>query len=592
MPPTLASLRPPHLKVYDRGSGVKGHPIPALMQQHPLLISDLLTYAGKFHPNVEIVSRLPELPVTAPPHRSNFATLNDRSQQLANALVKLGVQMGDRVATLSHNHTRHLECYYGISGIGAILHTINPRLFVEQIEWIINHAEDTIIFVDFACLPLLSNIVQRGHIHCKRFVLMVDELRMPHDSHISGLMCYETLLQAERPHFVWPSFDENSASAMCYTSGTTSMPKGVLYSHRSTILHTLAMASRDYCDLHAAEVLMPIVPMFHVLAWSSCYAALMTGSKLVFTAQYMDAESVCRLMNDEKVTQSFGVPTVWFNLMQYIEANPNKQPKSLRRLIIGGATPPRSLLERIKSRGIIPINAYGMTESSPLVSLSYFLPKHDNWSEEQKTDLAMKQGRPGLLASMTVLDENGQVMDQLDESRRGDLALRGNFVTSGYFKRGKDGKDAERWEDQHNLNDKGWFITGDVSTIDQDGYMQIVDRALDRIKSGGEWVDSPELENAAHAHPDILEAAAIGRPHSKWTERPLVVAVKKPGSTLTERELTEFMATKVARHAIPEAVEFVDSLPHTATGKLLKRQLREDYKDYVFPSDRKLKSKL
>ncbi len=538
-----------------------------LMQDRPLTISSLIDYAALYHGDVELVSRAVEGPI----HRYTYADAYRRSKQVANALTGLGIAEGDRVATLAWNGYRHFELYYGISGMGAVLHTINPRLFAEQIVYIANHAEDRYIFTDLTFVPLLEQ-VQDQLSSVEGYVVMTDAANMPETS-LKNAVAYETLIGNQSPEFDWPKLDERAASSLCYTSGTTGNPKGVLYGHRSTVLHSFAVCTIDGVGLSSGEVLMPVVPMFHANAWGTVYAAAMCGAKVVFPGAGMDGASVYELLDQEKVTLTLAVPTVWLGLLQYLRESGKKLPH-LKRVVIGGSATPRSMIEAFeKDYDVQVIHAWGMTEMSPLGTTGNMKPKHAGQDYATQLDVKVKQGRGLYGVDLKIVDDDGNELPR-DGTTFGRLLVRGPWITNGYFK----GEGGEV------LDADDWFDTGDVATLDPDGYMQITDRSKDVIKSGGEWISSIDLENDAVGHPAVAEAAVIGVAHPKWDERPLLLVVKQEGAEVTREELLEFMATKVAKWQVPDDVVFVDQLPHTATGKLLKTQLRDEYEGYKLPT--------
>ena len=540
-----------------------------LMQDRPLLISSLIDHANAFHPDAEIVSRTVEGPV----HRCTYGDIHRRSKQVANALTALGVEPGDRIATLAWNGYRHMELYYGVSGAGAVLHTINPRLFPEQITFIANHAEDKYLFFDLSFTPLIEKLGPSMK-SVKGFVAMTDRAHMPTIG-VSNLICYEELVGAQSSDYEWPVFDERTASSLCYTSGTTGNPKGVLYSHRSTVLHSYATCMTDGLGLSAVESALLVVPMFHVNAWGMPYAGAMSGAKLVMPGPALDGKSVYALMKDERVTLALGVPTVWLMLFQHVDTA-DVDPKhelTLKRVVIGGSAAPRAMSEKFATKfGAFVVHAWGMTEMSPLGTVCNLLPKHRGRDLSARLDLQAKQGRPMYGVEMKINDDEGRRLPH-DGAAFGHLMVRGPWITSGYFK--GDGGQI--------LDADGFFDTGDVATIDPDGYMQITDRSKDVIKSGGEWISSIELENAAMGHPAIAEAAVIGIAHAKWQERPVLIVVRKPGADVTRDDVLKFLEGKMAKWWMPDDVVFVDELPHTATGKLLKTKLRETFKDYQLP---------
>jgi fatty-acyl-CoA synthase len=541
-----------------------------LIQERPLLISSLIEYAALYHGDTEIVSRTIEGPI----HRYTYRALHRRSKQLANALTALGVKMGERIGTLAWNGYRHMELYYGVSGMGAVLHTVNPRLFPEQIDYIVNHAEDSYLFFDLTFAPLIEKLVPLLKT-VKGFVAMTDRAHMP-AAKIPNLLCYEDLINAHSDDYEWPHFDENTASSLCYTSGTTGNPKGVLYAHRSTVLHSFCVCTKDGLGLSSQDVGLIIVPLFHANAWGIPYAAAMCGAKLVLPGAQLDGKSVFELVVGEKCNFSAGVPTVWLMFFQYLDQNPGLDLSGvkLERVVIGGSAAPRAMIERFwKQFGTFVVHAWGMTEMSPLGTTGNLLAKHAALSPEQRTDVQVKQGRAVYGVDMKIVDDEGKELPR-DGKAFGDLKVRGPWITGGYFK-GEGGRI---------LDDDGWFTTGDVATLDPDGYMQITDRAKDVIKSGGEWISSIDLENAAMGHPAVQEAAVIGVPHPKWQERPLLIVIRKKGVEVTRDEMLKFLEGRVAKWWLPDDVAFVDELPHTATGKLLKTKLREDFKSYKLPT--------
>ena len=544
-----------------------------LMQSSPLLISSLIEHANTYHPRVEIVSRTAEGPV----HRCTYADIHRRSRQVANALAALGVRAGDRIGTLAWNGYRHLELYFGVSGMGAVLHTINPRLFAEQITYIANHAEDQYLFFDVTFAPLVAELAPRMTT-VKGFVAMTDRAHMP-ALDLPNLHCYEELVGAQSAQFDWPVFDENTASSLCYTSGTTGHPKGVLYSHRSTVLHSYAACAVDGLAMSAAECALLVVPMFHANAWGAPYAAPMCGAKLVLPGPALDGRSIYELMQAERVTFALGVPTVWLSLFGHVDAA-GLEPKrdlALTRVVIGGSAAPRAMCERFATQfGAFVLHAWGMTEMSPVGTICQLLPKHSGATLDERLDVQRKQGRPLCGVELRIEDANGCAQPH-DGVAYGHLKVRGPWITAGYFK-GEGGPV---------LDAAGWFDTGDVATIDPDGYLQITDRSKDVIKSGGEWISSIDLENAAMGHPAVAEAAVIGVAHPTWQERPLLIAVRKVGQEVTKDDLLGFLADKVAKWWLPDDVAFVDELPHTATGKLQKLKLREMFRDWQLPGVRR-----
>jgi fatty-acyl-CoA synthase len=528
----------------------------------PLLISELIRHADRHHGSTEIVSRTLEGGI----HRYTYRQAHARARRLANALKKLGVGMHDRVATLAWNGYRHFEIYYAAAGSGAVIHTINPRLFPEQIAYIANHAEDKVVFFDLTFAPLLEKLAPQLK-SVRHFVAMTDRAHMPKER-IPGVLCYEELVEAEAADFEWPSFDERTAACLCYTSGTTGNPKGALYSHRSSILHAYGAALPDSFGLAARDVVLPVVPMFHVNAWGLPYSAALTGAKLVFPGAQLDGKSVYELFEAEGVTISAGVPTVWLGVLNYMKENGLRFSTLNRTLIGGSACPPAMLRTLQKDYGVEVRHGWGMTEMSPLGTVCRLKAKHAPLDEETKLAVQDKQGFAIFGVDMRIVNEEGEELPR-DGKAFGDLQVRGPWVIREYFK--GEGGDPLR---------EGWFPTGDVATLDPDGYMQITDRSKDVIKSGGEWISSIDLENIAIAHPAIAEAAVIGVHHPKWDERPVVVAVKRPGQDVSREELLRFYEGKIAKWWMPDDVVFVNELPHTATGKLSKLTLRQQFRDF------------
>ncbi|MGZ5206390.1 MAG: 3-(methylthio)propionyl-CoA ligase [Caldimonas sp.] len=535
------------------------------MMQMPLLISSLLVHAERHHGEQEVVSRRVEGDI----HRTTYRELAARSRRMANALARLGVKSGERIATLAWNGYRHLEVYYAVSGSGAILHTLNPRLHPDHVVYIADHAEDQAIFFDLTFLPLVEAVAARLKT-VKRFVAMTDRAHMPATSKIPGLLCYEELIDAENDVYEWPEFDENQASSLCYTSGTTGNPKGVLYSHRSTVLHTFAIALPDSLSCSARDTILPVVPMFHVNAWGLPYAACMTGAKLVFPGPGLDGKSLYELFEYEKVTVSAGVPTVWQGLLTYVEANGLKF-STMRRTVIGGSACPPAMMTTFQERyDVNVLHAWGMTEMSPVGTISILKGKQQELSAEARFAIQAKQGRVVYGVDMKIADADGKELPW-DGKTAGELMVRGPWIISQYFK--NEGGDPL----VKDARGDGWFPTGDVATIDADGFMQITDRSKDVIKSGGEWIGSIDLENIAMAHPAVAMAACIAASHAKWDERPLLVVVKKPGAELSREELLAFYEGRIAKWWTPDDVVFVDAIPLGATGKMLKNRLRDQY---------------
>jgi len=536
-----------------------------LMQKHSLLISDLIEFAQVNHADTEIVSRRVEKDI----HRTNWAQVAQRSKKIAHALDSSSVGQGERVATLAWNGYRHLELYFGVSGSGRVLHTLNPRLHVDQMTWIINHAEDRVLCFDMSFAPIVVQIKARCP-SVKTWVALCDANTLANHPELVDCVPYESWIEPFSDEYIWPELDENTASSLCYTSGTTGHPKGALYSHRSTVLHAFGIALPDVMNFSAKDSVLPVVPMFHVNAWGIPYAAAMVGVKLVMPGPALDGESVYELIEQEKVTFAAGVPTVWQMLLNHVT------PKGLRfnhlkRTVIGGSACPPSMIQAFKNDfGVDVLHAWGMTELSPLGSLCTLKNKHLSWSEEEQMSLLVKQGRTIFGVEMKIVGDNGETQPH-DGKTYGDLYVRGPWVIERYFK------------DTHSALQDGWFATGDVATIDAEGFMLITDRSKDVIKSGGEWISSIELENIAVAHPGVAMAACIGMPHPKWDERPVVVVVKRPDVELSRETLLAYYEGKVAKWQIPDDVVFVESIPLGATGKMLKTRLREMLADYRLP---------
>ncbi len=534
------------------------------MMEQPLLISTLLTHAERHHGEQEIVSRRVEGDV----HRTTYRELAERSRRLANALAARGIQFGDRVATLAWNGYRHMELYYAVSGSGAVLHTLNPRLHADQVTWIADHAEDQILFFDLSFLPLVEAIAPRVST-IKAFVAMTDRAHMPVKTKIAGLLCYEELVEGYSDAFAWPEFDEKTASSLCYTSGTTGNPKGALYSHRSTLLHTYAAALPDSLNCSANDVILPVVPMFHVNAWGLPYVACMVGAKLVFPGPWLDGKSLYELFESEGVTMSAGVPTVWQGLLTHVEGN-GLGFRTMRRTVIGGSACPPAMMRAFQDRFHVQVlHAWGMTEMSPVGTVCTFKPGQLALDNEARLAIQAKQGRSVFGVDMKIVGEDGKELPH-DGKTAGELMVRGPWIIANYFKGEGDGPLVN-----------GWFPTGDVSTIDADGFMQITDRSKDVIKSGGEWIGSIDLENIAMAHPAVAMAACIAARHAKWDERPLLVVTRKAGHELSREELLAFYEGKIAKWWTPDDVVFVDSIPLGATGKVLKNKLRDSFQDHL-----------
>jgi 3-(methylthio)propionyl---CoA ligase len=539
-----------------------------LMQDQPLLISNMIEFAERHHADGEIVSRRVEGDI----HRTNWGGIAKRSRQVANALDGMNLAFSDRVATLAWNGYRHLEIYFGVSGSGRVLHTLNPRLHPDQVVWIANHAEDQVLCFDMSFLP----IVQAVHSRCttiKHFVALCDADKLPADTGIPHLVSYEAWMGSQSTSYTWPSFDENSASSMCYTSGTTGNPKAALYSHRSTTLHAYAAALPDVMCLSARDSVLPVVPMFHVNAWGIPYSAAITGAKLVFPGPALDGKSVYELMESERVTYAAGVPTVWQMMLTHMRAG-NLRFSTLKRTVIGGSACPPAMIQSFNNDyGVEVLHAWGMTEMSPLGTLCTLKNKQMTLPADAQMQIRLKQGRAIFGVDMKIVGDDGQEQPW-DGKSFGDLLVRGPWVVKAYFK----------GEGGNPLTKDGWFPTGDVATIDSEGFMQITDRSKDVIKSGGEWISSIDVENIAMAHPAVMMAACIGMPHPKWDERPIVAVVKRPDVPLSAAELIQFFEGKTAKWQIPDDVVFVDAIPLGATGKMLKTKLRDMLKEYKLPS--------
>jgi len=538
-----------------------------LMQDWPLLVHKIVDHAATYHGSREVVTRTVEGPIV----RSNYREIARRSHKVAHALDRLGIRLGDRVATMAWNTARHIETWYGIAGIGAIYHTLNPRLFPDQIVYIVNHAGDRVLFFDITFAKLVEEIAPRCPT-IELFVCLTDAAHLP-KTNIPNLVAYEDFIADADESFAWKAFDEHTACGLCYTSGTTGNPKGVLYSHRSNVLHAFVASQADAMGLRAVDCVMPIVPMFHANAWALAFSAPMVGCKLVLPGPRLDGDSVCELLTDEGVTMTAAVPTVWLALLQYLEKTAKRLP-DMQRVIIGGSAAPRSMIEAFeKTYGITVIHAWGMTEMSPLGTLGTMKPNNIALPYEQQLDYKCKQGHPPFGVEMKIVndDENEQPRDGKAFGR---LKVRGPAVARGYF----------RGEGAGSFDEDGWFDTGDVATLDPDGYMTITDRAKDVIKSGGEWISSIEIENIAVGHPAIAEAAVIGVAHPKWDERPLLIVVLKPGQSATREEILAYLTGKIAKWWMPDDVVFTGEIPHTATGKIQKMVLRERYAKHKLPT--------
>jgi fatty-acyl-CoA synthase len=535
------------------------------MMDQPLLISDILVHAKKHHGDSEIVSVRTEGDI----HRYTYADCELRARKLAQVLERLGINPGERVGTLAWNGYRHMELYYGISGSGLVCHTINPRLFLEQISYIINHAEDKVIFFDVSFLPLIEKI----HSLCPnvgKWICLIDEQQMPKSASIN-LACYETLIKAEDGDYEWPTFDERAASALCYTSGTTGNPKGALYSHRSTVLHSYASTMPDSISISNLDTVLPVVPMFHVNAWGLPYSCPLVGAKIVFPGAKLDGASIYALLEKEGVTMSAGVPTIWAGLLKHVSDN-HLSFSTFNRTLIGGSSCPPAMMEGFQQLGVKVVHAWGMTELSPLGTIAGLKIKDLNKTKPEQQLILQKQGRSIFGIDMKIVDGDKNDLPH-DGKAFGDLMVKGGWVINQYFR-----------SDESPLSD-GWFPTGDVATIDPDGNMQITDRSKDVIKSGGEWISSIEIENIATAHPNVFMAACISTPHPKWDERPLLVIVKRPDceidETVLKLDILNYLEGKIVKWWIPDDVVFIPEMPFTATGKLYKLKLRELLKAYL-----------
>jgi 3-(methylthio)propionyl---CoA ligase len=535
-----------------------------LMQDQPLLISSLIEFAHRHHHDAEIVSRRVEGDI----HRYTYRDAALRARQVANALDRLDLAFSDRVATLAWNGYRHFELYFGITGSGRVVHTINPRLAPDQLTWIANHAEDRVLCFDMTFLPLIKAIWSKCST-VKHWIALCDAAQLPADTGIAGLQSYEAWIGRESQAYAWPQFDEKSAAALCYTSGTTGNPKGALYSHRSTILHAYAGALPDALSLSARDSVLPVVPMFHVNAWGIPYGAAMTGAKLVFPGAVLDGKAVYELIESERITLSAGVPTVWLGLLGHMQQNGLKF-STMKRTVIGGSACPPAMIKSFRDTyGVTVLHGWGMTEMSPLGTVCNLkLPQLALDGDKQLAILA-KQGRALFGVELKIVDPEGRELPW-DGQASGDLLVKGPWIISSYFK----GEGGDPLVD-------GWFPTGDVASIDADGFLQITDRSKDVIKSGGEWISSIDVENIAMAHPAVAMAACIAVPHPKWDERPLLVVVKKPGAQATREDILGFFEGKVAKWQVPDDVVFVDSIPLGATGKMQKNKLREQFKAHA-----------
>jgi fatty-acyl-CoA synthase len=536
-----------------------------LMQDWPLLCHRIIEHAAAIHGNQEVVTRSVEGPIV----RTTYKQIHERALKVSQALDKAGIKFGDRVATIAWNTARHLECWYGIMGIGAICHTVNPRLFPDQIAWIVNHAGDRIVITDTTFVPVLEQVAAKLP-SVERYVVLTDKAHMPQTT-LKNAIAYEDWIGESDGDFRWKTFDENTAAAMCYTSGTTGDPKGVLYSHRSNVIHSLMANSKDALGTSSADTMLPVVPLFHANSWGIAFSAPAMGTKLVMPGPKLDGASVHELLDTEQVTCTAGVPTVWLMLLNYMAQNNLKLPH-LRFVVCGGSAMPRSMIKAFVDMGVEVRHAWGMTEMSPLGTLGTLKPPFARTTGEERLDVLQLQGYPPFGVQMKITDDAGKELPW-DGKTFGRLKVSGPAVSKAYFR-----------VDSNILDEDGYFDTGDVATIDEHGYMRITDRSKDVIKSGGEWISSIDLENLAVAHPAVAEAAVIGVHHPKWDERPLLIVQLKQGQQVTREDILKFMEGKIAKWWMPDDVAFVDGIPHTATGKILKTALRDQFKSYSFPN--------
>lgn len=535
-----------------------------LMQDWPLLCHRIIQHAAAIHGTQEVVTRSVEGPIV----RTTYRQIHDRALQVSQVLQRDGIKFGDRVATIAWNTARHLEIWYGVMGIGAICHTVNPRLFPDQIAWIVNHAQDRIVMVDLTFVPVLEKIADKMP-SVERYIVLTDRAHMP-ETTLKNAVAYEDWIAQGDGDFAWGTFDENTAAAMCYTSGTTGDPKGVLYSHRSNVLHALMANSKDSLGTSAADTMLPVVPLFHANSWGIAFSAPSMGTKLVMPGPKLDGASVYELLSTEKVTNTAGVPTVWLMLLQHMQAN-NLTLPHLKMVLVGGSAMPRSMIKAFLDLGIGVRHAWGMTEMSPIGTLGALKPPFLETEGDAKLDVLQTQGYPPFGVEMKITDDAGRKLPW-DGKTFGRLKVSGPSVSKAYFR-----------VDSNILDEEGYFDTGDVATMDEHGYMRITDRSKDVIKSGGEWISSIDLENLAVGHPAVAEAAVIGVHHPKWDERPLLIVQLKQGQDASREDILKYMDGKIAKWWMPNDVAFVDGIPHTATGKILKTALRDQFKDYSFP---------
>jgi fatty-acyl-CoA synthase len=537
-----------------------------LMQDWPLLCHRIIDHAATYHAERRVISRS----VEGPMHATTYADVRARALRVAQRLDRDGIRLGDRVATIAWNTWRHLEAWYGIMGIGAIYHTINPRLFPEQIAWIINHAEDRVVIADLTFVPLLEKLADKLT-SVERYVVLTDAAHMPQTT-LKNAVPYESWIAEVDGDFAWASFDENTAAGMCYTSGTTGHPKGVVYSHRSNVLHSMAACSADMMGVSSRDVVLPVVPMFHANCWSLALTSPMAGATLVMPGAKLDGASIYQLLDEHRVSFTAAVPTIWLVLLQHLESTGSTLPH-LRRVLIGGSACPRAITRTFQDTyGVDVIHAWGMTEMSPLGTLCTLKPEYAGLTGEARLDVQVKQGHPPFGVEMKITDDAGRDVPW-DGKTFGRLKVRGPAVAKAYYR-----------EDGSILDEEGFFDTADIATVDRYGYMQVTDRSKDLIKSGGEWISSIDLENLAVGHPKVVEAAVIGVRHPKWDERPLLVVVLKTGEAASKDEILDYMRDKTAKWWMPDDVVFVDEIPHTATGKIQKTALRDRFKDYALPT--------